>query len=83
MSRFTYSYSFCIFVAELLYTVFMKIRDEDEKVKLLAFQRLLRFPMKLLHSNFRARDWKLIFYHAMAHERSHIYYIAKVWIKIL
>lgn len=55
----------------------MKIRDEDDKVKLLAFQRLLRFPMKLLHSNFRARDWKLVFQYALAHEGSQIYHIAK------
>ncbi|KAH9290094.1 hypothetical protein KI387_034211, partial [Taxus chinensis] len=62
---------------ELLYTIFLKIRDEDEKVKLLAFQRLIRFPMKLLYSNFEARDWKLIFQHALTHEGSHVYHIAK------
>ncbi|XP_057842641.2 uncharacterized protein LOC131052076 isoform X1 [Cryptomeria japonica] len=62
---------------ELLYTVFLKTRDQDKRVKLLAFQRLIRFPMQLLYSNFEARDWKLIFQQALANEGSHVYHIAK------
>lgn len=54
--------------AELLYLCFLKIRDNDEKVRRAAFRRLADFPLATLAQHFQACDWQLVFQHGFREE---------------
>lgn len=54
--------------AELLYLVFLKLRDNDERVRCAAFRRLADFPMSTLAHYFQGSDWQLVFQHGFREE---------------
>eukprot|EP00249_Psilotum_nudum_P005463 c188_g1_i1 orf=77-1024(-) len=62
---------------ELLDIILLKIRDQDDKVRLLAFQRLIKFPMEILTANIQGHDWRPIFKQGLSEERREICIIAE------
>ncbi|GAQ85489.1 hypothetical protein KFL_002380020 [Klebsormidium nitens] len=58
----------CVAEQELLYLCFLKLRDNDEKVRRAAFRRLADFPLATLAQHFQACDWQLVFQHGFREE---------------
>ena len=56
----------------------MKVRDQDEKIRLMAFQRLTKFPMNLLSESLTHTEWRSLFERGFAEEKKEFKDLAEV-----
>ncbi|MCO5546707.1 hypothetical protein L7F22_000143 [Adiantum nelumboides] len=57
---------------ELLKICLLKARDQDEKVRFMAFQTLRNFPVKILADSLTEADWKALFERGFSEQKKEI-----------